>query len=186
MDSAYECITRHGLSGTTISEICTKANVAKGTFYLYFNDKDDIARSLNRRIIQELIHDSYAEVLTNPRQELVDNLLVMANYLIDRFERDHELLKIIKHDFTWPISEGDLYNEKGQSIITGYLSIRSYSMQSHRPTSEVLSVIYCIVCMIINVSYDTIIEHNPASMKTMRPVLNNIIETLIPRIADSF
>jgi len=39
MDVAYELFTTKGINDTYISEITKKAGVAKGTFYLYFNDK---------------------------------------------------------------------------------------------------------------------------------------------------
>ena len=104
----------------------------------------------------------------------------MADYTIGRFEKDPELIKVIKHDFIWPISEADLYSEVGSDLIPGYLQISEYAHAMRRPVKEILSVIYCIVCMLVSVCYDAIIEQNPASMHVMRPVLKNIILTLVP------
>jgi AcrR family transcriptional regulator len=50
LDAAYACFTESTISGTSIAEICSRAGIAKGTFYLYFSDKDDIVRALVKRI----------------------------------------------------------------------------------------------------------------------------------------
>ena len=37
--SAFQLFTEKGIDNTSISEIAKNANMAKGTFYLYFKDK---------------------------------------------------------------------------------------------------------------------------------------------------
>ena len=48
LDSAYELFLTEGFSNTTIRDITRKAGVAKGTFYLYYDDKDAILAELMR------------------------------------------------------------------------------------------------------------------------------------------
>ena len=180
LESAYECIIRRGMSGTTISEICRRAGVAKGTFYLYFDDKDDIAKALNRRLTDELIQDAYRYTIAHIKENLADNLVIMADYVINRFEADPELIKVIRHDFTWPIKEEDLYSAEGGSWIPGLMLVSDYARKVRRPVSEILSIIYCIVSMMLSVCYDAIIEHNPSSMNAIRPILHQFITTMSP------
>ena len=40
LNASYELFTTIGFQNTTISKITTTANVGKGTFYLYYNNKD--------------------------------------------------------------------------------------------------------------------------------------------------
>ena len=180
LDSAYECFTRRGVSGTTIDEICKRSGVAKGTFYLYFMDKDDIARELNRKITFELIQSSYAYMMDHHSDTLNENLITMADFTIDRFMRDKTLIRIIKHDFIWPIKETDLFSDGQEPLIPGFAQVQEYARSKNLPVKEVLAVLYCIVCMLISVCYDAIIEGNPADMTVMRPVLHQIIKTQIP------
>ncbi len=42
LDTAFKLFTEKGIKGTSIQEIVDNANVAKGTFYLYFKDKYEI------------------------------------------------------------------------------------------------------------------------------------------------
>ena len=46
LKTAFEFFTTKGFSKTSITDIVSKAGVAKGTFYLYFKDKYDIRNKL--------------------------------------------------------------------------------------------------------------------------------------------
>ena len=45
MDSAYDLFISEGFHKTTIAMITKRAGLGKGTFYLYFKDKEDIRDS---------------------------------------------------------------------------------------------------------------------------------------------
>lgn len=46
IDAAEELFTKNGFHGTSISDICKRAETAVGTFYIYFETKTDIYRYL--------------------------------------------------------------------------------------------------------------------------------------------
>ena len=46
LDAAEELFTTNGFHGTSISDICKKAESAVGTFYIYFDTKTDVYRYL--------------------------------------------------------------------------------------------------------------------------------------------
>ena len=46
LQAALDLFLEKGVSKTSISEIAERANVAKGTFYLYFKDKDALLEQL--------------------------------------------------------------------------------------------------------------------------------------------
>ena len=54
--AAFALFTQKGINDTSISDIAKKANMAKGTFYLYFKDKFDIRDQLIARQALSLIH----------------------------------------------------------------------------------------------------------------------------------
>ena len=53
LENAFDLFITKGINKTSISDIVEKAGVAKGTFYLYFKDKDDIR---NRLILHKINH----------------------------------------------------------------------------------------------------------------------------------
>lgn len=51
MDAAQALFLKKGFAATSVSEIVEGADVAKGTFYLYFKTKDDVLAALRTRFI---------------------------------------------------------------------------------------------------------------------------------------
>lgn len=57
LKTGLKLIKKHGLENITVSDITTAAHVAKGTFYTYFDRKEDI--------IFEICRDAYADLEKN-------------------------------------------------------------------------------------------------------------------------
>lgn len=52
MDAAQRLFLEKGFAATSVAEIVDAADVAKGTFYLYFQTKDDVLAALRVRFIE--------------------------------------------------------------------------------------------------------------------------------------
>ena len=50
LTAARELFIENGVAKTSIDQIASRAQVAKGTFYLYFRDKEDLLQALIYRI----------------------------------------------------------------------------------------------------------------------------------------
>lgn len=53
LEAALELFTEHGYESTSVEELCRRVGVAKGTFYLYFGGKEDLALALRERFVEE-------------------------------------------------------------------------------------------------------------------------------------
>src|ERR1700691_2238374 len=62
MNAARRLFLEHGVAETTIEQITSGADVAKGTFYLYFSCKEDVLAALRDRFGQELLTKIKAEI----------------------------------------------------------------------------------------------------------------------------
>lgn len=58
-ETAVQLIKENGYSNVTISEICRTAGVAKGSFYVHYNSKEDIVRASYYTDMSEYIHRNY-------------------------------------------------------------------------------------------------------------------------------
>ncbi|HEV8039104.1 MAG TPA: TetR/AcrR family transcriptional regulator [Bryobacteraceae bacterium] len=66
MNAAERLFLDQGVAPTTIEQITSAADVAKGTFYLYFSSKDDVLASLSDRFAQQLLGKIQAAVAGQP------------------------------------------------------------------------------------------------------------------------
>lgn len=62
-ETAVRLIKENGYNNVTISEICRAACVAKGSFYVHYNSKEDIVRDSYYRDMSEYIHRNYTAFL---------------------------------------------------------------------------------------------------------------------------
>ena len=65
LDSSYQLFTTQGIVQTTISDIVRHAGIAKGTFYLYFRNKEDV--------LNQLLAYKFSQLLRRAAQETIDN-----------------------------------------------------------------------------------------------------------------
>lgn len=59
LEAAYQLFLEKGVNKTSVDEIVKKANVAKGTFYLYFHDKTQLLQQLTYRISARVLSEAY-------------------------------------------------------------------------------------------------------------------------------
>ena len=64
LKAATQTFAQHGFYKSTISEIANLANVADGTIYLYFKNKDDLLISLFEEEMMKIIDHSLKEGYT--------------------------------------------------------------------------------------------------------------------------
>jgi AcrR family transcriptional regulator len=78
LNSARRLFLKHGAGPTTIEQITSGAEVAKGTFYLYFSSKEDILAALGQRFAQELLASIKTAIAEKPNQDWKGKLATWA------------------------------------------------------------------------------------------------------------
>lgn len=99
LDAAYNLFIEKGITATAIDEIVKKAGVAKGTFYLYFKDKEDILEKLILKKSSEIVKKALQEVSTREFSSSVDKFLYFLEYIIDYLSKNRVLFKFLKRIF---------------------------------------------------------------------------------------
>ncbi len=78
MSAALRLFLKHGVGPTTIEQITSGADVAKGTFYLYFSSKDELLAALGQRFAQELLASVKAAIDAKPNEDWKGKLATWA------------------------------------------------------------------------------------------------------------
>lgn len=176
LDAAYELFMEHGLSKTSIGEIASRANVAKGTFYLYFSDKDAIMRALLGRMSYRILEDACAAAEELEAAAFADKILTVADYVIEYFRAEPLVLRLVQRNLDWPGVDG---LEEGGEPMALIRRIQEFSLGcpevAHRPPREIYQRTAALVSMCVTMCYGCIIEGRPDSIDNMKPVLFDII-----------
>lgn len=95
LDCAIDEFSAHGYAGASISRIVAEAKIAKGSFYQYFEDKDDLyAYLIERTIISQKIRISDEESEKLAHVTLTEFLRMMLKRMTHEFCERPKILKI--------------------------------------------------------------------------------------------
>ena len=107
--AAFALFTQKGINDTSISDIAKKANMAKGTFYLYFKDKYDIRNHLIAHKASQIFQAAYADLLRHPDiQDFEEQVLFITDNILDQFAANHSLVTLISKHLSWGFFKNSL------------------------------------------------------------------------------
>lgn len=177
LDAAYKLFLEQEAERVSVSDIAVQANVAKGTFYLYFKDKHELTRALLGRISYRVLSDAYESVnALGEGLPLADKVVALADDIIEYFKRETLVLKLIQRNFSWPTLQ-DLEAEGEQAPLVRRLlaDIQASPELAGRSEREIFQRISILVSMCASVCYTCIIEGKPDTIDNMKPVLYDMI-----------
>jgi AcrR family transcriptional regulator len=95
LDAAEAVIVERGLGATTIEDVTKRANVAKGTFYLYFDSKDAVVAALQQRF-GEGVAKRVADAIGTRRSWLA-KLDAVVTACFEDYDRQYAVHDILFH-----------------------------------------------------------------------------------------
>lgn len=179
LTAAYDLFTSQGIFDTSISDIVKQAEMAKGTFYLYFKDKFDIRTALITEkagklfsVVREKMRDKRADSLEETVIQLVD-------IIIDELDADKRMLEFISKNLQWGlfhkvILEGG--NEVSDSFYDWYTELIQSSGRIFR-NHELM--IYMIVELVNSTCYNVILYQEPVGLDELKEELAHLIPVII-------
>lgn len=177
--AAYGLFTEKGVAKTSVDEIVRRANVAKGTFYLYFQDKDQLLQQLVYDISARVLEEAYAWLEERRTPDFVENVLLMLDYIIEYFKCNKLVLRLVERNFSWPMVARQM-SERSDPLWDRLMSDLERSPQASRYSEEELfRIVFVIVEMVGSVCYSSIIEGKPDTIDNMKPVLYGIVRNIL-------
>ena len=181
--AAFRLFNTKGIVQTSISDIAHEAEVAKGTFYLYFKDKFDLRDKLIAAKAAQILKRAADEVgLTRETygdKPLEDVVIDMVDVILDRMEKEPELLKFITKNLSWgafhhmSLDDG---NDGDTSFIESYNALIE---ASGRRFDNPDLMLYMIVELVSGCCYQVILYQKPVSLDVMKPSLYRTIRDII-------
>lgn len=120
LEAALGIFAERGIYAPTVEDLTEAADVAKGTFYNYFDSRDDLLAVLLHQVFDMLIGDIEREAKRLKTRESVLRLLLQAHTKFFRSRPDYFL--ILHQARGWMM----LNDEKGGSIRSEYLRYVDY------------------------------------------------------------
>ncbi|ABP66353.1 TetR/AcrR family transcriptional regulator [Caldicellulosiruptor changbaiensis] len=170
LEAAYNLFIEKGITNTAIDEIVKKAGVAKGTFYLYFKDKEDILEKLILRKSAEIVKKALAEVEDKDFPSPVDKFLFFLEYIIDYLSKNRFLFRFLKKDFSWVFFKKITDNEEFSEIKLAKEMLLK-NIKTNYSEDELEIVVFMILELVSSITYSSIVKEEPAPIEKVKPLL---------------
>ena len=179
LDAAYALFTEKGVAKTSVDEIVRGANVAKGTFYLYFRDKGDVLRELIYKVSYRVLGEAYDYAVAHESGDFIEDVILLVDYIIEYFKRNKLALRLLERNFSWPMVAQQL-SARTDPLWRSLAQRQESSPLARRYSDEELfKLIYVIIEMCGSTCYSAIIEQRPDTIDNMKPVLYGIIRKVL-------
>ena len=177
LDAAYELFLERGTAKTSVEDITSRAKVAKGTFYLYFQDKGAVMQALLGRVSYQLLSEACMAVEQQTElQTFPDKMVAGIDHIIEALRRDTLVLKFLERNFVWPGLDQIEASRDAEPLMRKLLTVVMSSPEMvGRTEREIYQRITALGSMCMSVCYSSILEGKPDDIEAMKPVLYDII-----------
>lgn len=182
LNTAFKLFTEKGMKDTSIQDIVDNANVAKGTFYLYFKDKYEIRDILIAKKSSKLFNEALKELRSNYIENLSDQVIFIINYVIDELAKAPTLLKFISKN----LSSG-IYNKNVRKIYEENSEDSIYKLfikgveDNHIKLKNPEVTLFMIIELVSSTCFNSILYDEPLPINEFKPYLYNTIRNMIEK-----
>jgi len=141
MNAAQYLFLKQGVASTTIEQITLRAEVAKGTFYLYFSSKEDILTALGDRFGQEHLAGIKAAMAAHTKADWKGQLATWANACVFGYLDSIRLHDIVFYGSRPATREGLIDNiviDHLCALLQAGLEAKAWSIDDARSTAVFL------------------------------------------------
>ena len=166
-NTAFELFTTKGMAKTTISDIVEKAGVAKGTFYLYFKDKNDIRNKLVAHKTAELFEQAGNAMISRQIKGFVPQIHFLVDFMVEKLQDNTALLVFIAKNLSWGVFKG-IFEEKSIresefDFYSAYLDFLSQDQSVAYENPELL--LFTILELVSGTIHSCILYHQPGQRR---------------------
>lgn len=175
--AAMQLFQEQGVDSTSVNEIVKRANVAKGTFYVYYKDKKElISQILTKKhgsMLNDLLNTSYEKAMKEGKHWM----LALVEEMISFYENNPDILRMIQKNITNTL---DTMEHRDQVLkeIERLQDILSILKKEHESTRQALNKFVLIMETTSFLCYNAIFYQQPDSLKEIKPLIMDTVEKL--------
>ena len=112
VSAAIDLFINKGLGETSIDDIVNKASIGKGTFYKYFNDKDDLFFQCADTIFYQMYSHVWQEI--KDERDMTRRLFKRGDAFLESYPRWIDMMNLVRHA---SVGGNPYFKEKFKAIL---------------------------------------------------------------------
>ena len=179
VDSAFSLFIQNGINETSIADIMKKAELAKGTFYLYFKDKYDVRDYLIRKKAAQIFDRARVALVESGVKDFEEQIIFMVDHILNQLDDNKTLLKFISKNLSWGIFTHALECMPMESGETAVLFVRQLFEDSGHTFRNPEMLMFMIVELVNSTAHNVILYKQPVELPELKKELYPMIRQLI-------
>ena len=178
LNKAYELFTAKGFTNTSISDIVENADVAKGTFYLYFKDKYDLKDKLVEYKTQELFLVANTNLEENNIHGLEEQLIFIIDFIVEKLRNDKGLLRLISKNLIMGALRQTLISteKRDNEVYNNFLKLVENDEYEY---NDIDVLLFTVVELAGSTCFNSIIYNEPLPLDEYKPYLYRTVRLII-------
>ena len=179
LEAAYQLFLERGFDKVSIQEIATRAGVAKGTFYLYFRDKEALKKRLVAQKSNEFFQQALRALYQTDITGFEDKIIFIIDYVIDILAQNKDILRLITKDLSTGVFDPkmtDLFSEEYADVLQLLIAAAE---ESNVKLKNPHILLYMIVELASSTCMTCILYNEPLELAVFKPHLFKAIRQLI-------
>lgn len=178
-EAAIVLFENEDFNKVSIDQIVKNAGVAKGTFYLYFTDKIQLANHLIVKYSSQLIDEALQEASKANLDDRIEELIFLIDYVVEFFKRNPARIKVIQKNLSWSIISENLKDDATYEVGTHLNCYTQFLIALGYQKEEAFQLMFMILELVSTICYSSIILHQPDSIDHLKPLLYETIRKMI-------
>ena len=179
LNASFELFTSKGINKTSISDIVNKAEVAKGTFYLYFKDKYDIRNKLIAHKSSQLFMQAYDALNKAEIKDFDERIVFIMNYVLDQLAANKGLLSFIYKDLSWAVFKRALTNPLNSEDVNFSDIYQKMIDEADVELKDPEVMLFLIIELVGSTGYSSIMFNDPVPLDDLKPHLEKTVYGII-------
>ncbi len=179
LNASFELFTSQGINKTSISDIVNKAEVAKGTFYLYFKDKYDIRNRLIAHKSSQLFMQAYSTLEESGITVFEDRIIFIMDYVLDELDANKGLLAFIYKDLSWAVFKRALTTPVSSDDVDFGAVYQRMIEESEVELKDPEVMLFLIIELVGSTGYSSIMFNDPVSLSDLKPHLEEAVRGIV-------
>lgn len=181
LDNAFKLFTQKGVKDTSIQEIVDGADVAKGTFYLYFKDKYDLRNMLIAKKAAQLFRKADDELSQTDINNIFDEVIFIVNSIINQLCDNPSLLSFISKNLSWGIFKTSLIHPTDDDELYFYNIYTRITNRTDVQFKNPEIMLFMITELVSSTCYSAILYSEPVDIEELKPYLFDGVRGIMER-----
>lgn len=180
LDTAFHLFQKNGIEHTSISDITNYAGIAKGTFYLYFKDKNEIRNHLIEKVSKDILSNSIQKLNQQEiNMDFQQRVLFVIDDILNQLYQHKALLIFIEKNLSAAVFQ-KVINENSQQEDSVLQLLRKEVCKEDIQYLQNESILfYMILEFVSSCSFSSILHNEPIPYQNLKTYLFPCIEQII-------